>query len=202
MAVIDFDGEKNSSSVQAGISNEQFEVLFGDFYPKLLAYAVSILNDKQVAEDVVQEVFLYAWENRGKIRFGDGVLSYLFQSAYTRSIDYIKKNNRYEEYVRQALLELSDEYYSFLQNDGAIVSELFSKDFQRELDVLLSKLPETRRKVFELAYVQGLKTKEISEMLQMPQRTVESHVYLTMKYLRENMKASDFLFLISVFSLF
>ena len=202
MRVIDLNNEKKSDNFQTGINSEQFETLFSDFYPKLLAYTVSILNDKQVAEDIVQEVFLYVWENRHKLQFGKGVLSYLFQTAYTRSIDYIRKNDRYEAYVRDALMDISKEYYSFLQNGCSILYELFSQDFHRELNDLLSKLPETRRKVFELVYEKGLKAREIADLMQMSQRTVESHVYLTMKYLKENMEISDFLFLVSMFSLF
>ena len=103
----------------------------------------------------------------------------------------------------QALLfSLSEEYHSYIQNDGAIVKELFNRDFQEELNKLLLKLPETRRRVFDFVYNQGLKAKDVAEILKIPQRTVESHIYLTMRYLKENIKASDFLCLLFILNQF
>ncbi|MPM78116.1 hypothetical protein SDC9_125127 [bioreactor metagenome] len=84
----------------------------------------------------------------------------------------------------------------YLENDCQPLKELFSKDFDEKLNALLAQLPEVRRQVFEMVYHEGLKAKEVSEILQMPQRTVESHIYLAMKFLRKHLSSSDFLILI------
>ena len=67
-----------------------------------------------------------------------------------------------------------------------------SKDFYEQLHNLLEKLPTQRREVFILTYIEGLKAKEVSERLQIPQRTVESHIYLAIKYLRAHLSKNDF----------
>lgn len=175
------------------MSSVQFEELFCRLYPQVAAYAASILNDNAAGEDIAQEVFVYVWEKRKKLDFGKGFQSYLFQSAYSRCIDYIKRNKRLEKYARQSLLKFSEEYQSYLTNDCHPIKELFSKDFAEKLNALLHHLPETRKQVFELVYRDGLKAKEVSDKLQIPQRTVESHIYLTMKFLRKHLSPFDFL---------
>lgn len=178
------------------ISQSQFEELFCRFYPQIAAYATVILDDQTAGEDIAQEVFAYMWEKRNVLHLGDGFHSYLFQSAYSRCIDYIKKNKQSEKYAQESLLQFAEEYQAYLENDGQPIKELFSKDFEESLNTLLEELPEVRREVFNMVYRDGLKAKEVAEKLQMPQRTVESHIYLTLKFLRKRLSPSDFLILI------
>ena len=77
-----------------------------------------------------------------------------------------------------------EEYNALLRSDASVLEEIYSKDFYEQLHNLLEKLPTQRREVFILTYIEGLKAKEVSERLQIPQRTVESHIYLAIKYLR------------------
>lgn len=184
------------------ISQSQFEELFCHYYPKVAAYATVILDDKTAGEDIAQEVFVYLWEKRKQLRVGDGFHSYLFQSVYTRCIDYIRKNKQSEKYRQESLLKFAEEYHACLENDGQPLKELFSKDFEENLNALLQKLPEIRSEVFKLVYQDGLKASEVAEKLQMPQRTVESHIYLTLKYLRKHLSPFDFIILASLYYFF
>ncbi len=193
---------KSSSFTFKRISEEHFEELFCEFYPKLLAYAISILNNKQVAEDIVQEVFLYVWEKRDKLQIGAGFYSYVFQSTYTKCVDYIRKDSRLDKREQESILKFAEEYESYLENDAHPIQELFSKDFNEKLDLLLEQLPESRCQVFKLVYIDGLKAKEVASQLDMPQRTVESHVYLTLKFLRTQLSPSDFFILALLFKFF
>lgn len=169
--------------------------MFCRYYPSVSAYAGTILDDSTAGKDIAQEVFLYVWDKRKSLQFNDGFHSYLFQSAYTRCIDYIKRNHRLEKYAQQTLLKFAEEYGSYLHNDSQPLKELFSKDFEETLNALLMQLPEPRREVFNCVYREGLKAKEVSEKLQIPQRTVESHIYLAMKFLRKHLSPTDFLIL-------
>ena len=65
---------------------------------------------------------------------------------------------------------------------------------------LLQQIPEQRREVFLLAYIEGMKAQEIAEQLDLPKRTVDSHLYLTLKYLKKNMSKKHFLLLLLVMS--
>lgn len=81
-------------------NREAFNSLFRHYYPRVMAY-VAAMVEQEVAEDVVQDVFLHVWENRKKLYAGEGFHSYLFQSAYTRCIDYYRKTQSADKYNLQ-----------------------------------------------------------------------------------------------------
>nr|MBP9482399.1 sigma-70 family RNA polymerase sigma factor [Parabacteroides sp.] len=90
-------------------------------------------------------------------------------------------------------------YEKLARNEDSILDHLYSKDFYQTLHQLLDKIPEQRRNVFLLAYVDGLKSKDIAEQCNMSQRTVESHIYLTLKFLRERLLKKDFYIFLLLF---
>lgn len=186
---------KNTSTNKTTISKLEFEELFTQFYPRVASYTTVILEDREAGEDIAQEVFVYVWENRKQLNFSEGFHSYLFQSAHTRAIDYLRRNKLKRNYIDQSSQTFLNEYESYLNSDNQTLKNLFSKDFEQKLDKLLSQLSEPRRQAFEMVYIDGLKAKEVAEKMQIPIRTVESHIYLTMKHLRKHLSLSDFMLL-------
>lgn len=180
-------------------NREAFNGIFRYYYPRMMAYVASMVEQK-VAEDIVQDVFLYVWENREKLYISDGFHSYLFQSAYTRCLDHFKKNLSVEKYHSHTYEKYLEDYQNLLKGDNPVIEELSMKDFYRRLYELLELLPEQRREVFVLAYIKGLTAKEVAEQIQMPQRTVESHLYLALKFLKKHMSKNDY-YILCVFLL-
>lgn len=182
--------------IKMGIENrEGFDNLFRHYYPRLKSYVSSFVEDS-VAEDITQDVFLYVWENRKKIYVGPAFHSYLFQAGYTRSIDYPKKQQSVTGFSSLIQNEITQIYETLAVNEGDILENLYSEDFYEKLYTLLELIPEQRRNVFLMAYMDGLKTKEIAANLDIPQRTVESHIYLTLKFLKEHFEKKDFFLLL------
>lgn len=180
------------------VNRDAFDELFRCYYPRLISYISSILDSK-IAEDIAQDVFLYVWENRKKIYFGQGFQSYLFQSGYTRAMDYLRKQHTVMDYAQNVQTDFFEIYEKLARNEDSILDHLYSKDFYQTLHQLLDKIPEQRRNVFLLAYVDGLKSKDIAEQCNMSQRTVESHIYLTLKFLRERLLKKDFYIFLLLF---
>ena len=171
-------------------NREAFNGIFRYYYPRIMAYTASMVEQK-AAEDIVQDVFLYVWENREKLYVSDGFHSYLFQSAYTRCLDYFKKNLSIEKYHSHTYEKYLEDYQNLLKGDDSVIEELSVKDFYRHLYELLEHLPAQRREVFILTYIKGLTAKEVAEQTQMPQRTVESHLYLALRFLKGHMSRND-----------
>ena len=134
-----------------------------------------------------------------KIYFGQGFQSYLFQSGYTRAMDYLRKQHTVMDYAQNVQTDFLEIYEKLARNEDSILDHLYSKDFYQTLHQLLDKIPEQRRNVFLLAYVDGLKSKDIAEQCNMSQRTVESHIYLTLKFLRERLLKKDFYIFLLLF---
>lgn len=187
--------------IKMGIENrEGFDNLFRHYYPRLKSYVSSFVEDS-VAEDITQDVFLYVWENRKKIYVGPAFHSYLFQAGYTRSIDYLKKQQSVTGFSSLIQHEITQIYETLSVNEGDILENLYSEDFYEKLYTLLELIPEQRRNVFLMAYIDGLKTKDIAANLDIPQRTVESHIYLTLKFLKEHFEKKDFFLLLLLIQL-
>jgi len=176
-------------------NREAFNGVFRYYYPRMIASMV----EQKAAEDIVQDVFLYVWENREKLYVSDGFHSYLFQSAYTRCLDYFKKNLSIEKYHSHTYEKYLEDYQDLLKGDNPVIEELSVKDFYRHLYELLEHLPVQRREVFILTYIKGLTTKEVAEQTRMPQRTVESHLYLALRFLKGHMSRNDYYMLCAVF---
>lgn len=172
-------------------NRQAFNDIFRHYYPRIMAYVATIV-EQEAAEDIVQDVFLNVWENRKKVYAGEGFHAYLFQSAYTRCIDYYRKAQSAHKYILQAEAAGWEEYSASLRSDVSVLEEIYSKDFYEQLNLLLEQLPVQRREVFILTYMEGLKSKEVAKRLQMPQRTVESHIYLAIKFLKTHMSKQDF----------
>lgn len=172
-------------------NRDAFNTVFRHYYPRVMSYVAAIV-DEDIAEDIVQDVFMYVWEHREQLNMGAGFHSYLFQSAYTRCLDHFKRQNSVEKYNLYQEQNGLEQYGNLLKDDASVMEKLYIKDFYKHLYDLLEHLPSQRREVFMLAYINGLKTKEISELTQIPQRTVESHIYLTIKHLKKHMSKKDF----------
>ncbi len=187
--------------IKMGIENrEGFDNLFRHYYPRLKSYVSSFVEDS-VAEDITQDVFPYVWANRKTIHVGPAFHSYLFQAGYTRSIDYLKKQQSVTGFSSLIQNEITQIYETLAVNEGDILENLYSEDFYEKLYTLLELIPEQRRNVFLMAYMDGLKTKEIAANLDIPQRTVESHIYLTLKFLKEHFEKKDFFLLLLLIQL-
>lgn len=179
-------------------SRDTFNQLFRFYYPRVAAYVASLIGNEMIAEDVAQDVFLYVWENRKKLSLEAGFHAYLFQTAYSRSIDYFRKSKHAQVVNEQLLIDYMEEYSSLLKGEEEMLKNLYSKDFYKELYRLLDEMPAERKEVFILAYLQGMKAKDIAVIKEMPKRTVESHLYLAMKYLKRKMSEKDFFALLTL----
>lgn len=189
--------EKQILSDLRNSDRHAFQSLFRYYYPRLKAYAATMVDDS-VAEDLVQDLFLYVWEHREDLIKGASFQSYLFQGIYTRCIDHFRKHASFSPCDMAVYEEYLTEQAAFLQNDDEAWEELYAKDFYQQLYELLKEIPQQRREVFFLAYLDGKKTKEIADQLDMPVRTVESHLHLTLKFLKKHLSKKDFFFMVSV----
>jgi RNA polymerase sigma-70 factor (ECF subfamily) len=136
---------------------------------------------KEVAEEVVQDVFYNIWKNRESIRIRYSVQSYLYRSAYNHSMMHLRKMRR--EHFMEDLTSLEPELNApdpaqVIQLDE--VAELISRT--------LEKLPERTRQIFRMNRQEGLKYREIAEKLSISEKTVEANMGKALKALRNSME--------------
>ena len=146
--------------------------LFDEYYGQLCSLANYYIADRQEAESVVQQVFLNVWEKRSELLESDKDLKfYLFKSVKNRSLSELSRN-------REEELDSNIEYQADLQD------ELYAKDLQEKIEILINQLPPKRKYIFKRSRFDGLSHKEIAEELDISVKTVEKQISAALKFLR------------------
>lgn len=180
------------------ISISEFTALFNKYSERFRLIALSYLQDRSVAEDVVAESFMALWDSReGLAVEGDKVPAYLLGIVKHKCLDAVRTkastDNRHRNIYEQALL---DAKLRLLENDE-LTARIFSDEiFEREL----SSMSGLSAEIFRMSRLEGKTYKEISEALGIPLRTVTSEIQKALAVLRVSLKdyLPVFLALISV----
>lgn len=159
-------------------NHKAFAELYDLYAERIYYFALRFVVSKEDAENVTQEVFVKLWETRERIDINLSLNSYLFTIARNTIFNIHRK--RVNEL---AYLEHLGKYLE--QNQVRLENEIIFNDIQARLEKLISELPPQRKKVFELSRKQGLSHKEISELLNISEKTIETHIRLALKTLRD-----------------
>jgi RNA polymerase sigma-70 factor (ECF subfamily) len=155
--------------------------LFHRFYAGLTRYAENLVQKREIAEEVVQDVFYQIWKNRSTLRISRSWQSYLYRAVYNNAMMYLRKMRR--EYP------MEDQLSYHLQVHSEDPAELMQYEEVAELiSSTLEDLPERTREIFELNRQEGLKYREIAERLSISVKTVEANMGKALKALRTSLR--------------
>jgi len=169
------------------------EQLFREHYKVLRAYAYRLVNDKYIAEDIVQDVFYELWKKQEKLSFDTTIKYYLFRAVYTRSLNHLNSNTTKQESLQLSVEQKIQEIYIQSQSLSQ-ESDLSVKELQKKINSAIDLLPEQCRKVFILSRKYDLKNKEISKQLGISIKSVEKHISKALSILRSKLKQINILF--------
>lgn len=175
--------------IKAG-DNYAFEELYYKYVDKVFYFSLRYLRSREDAEGLTQEIFLKIWEIRNTLNPDLSLNSYIFTIAKNTIFNKNRKKineQAYKEYLRNHL----DKMYDKTEND-IILNEV--RDW---INKAVDDLPPQRRNIFKLSRFEGLSYKEISSRLNLSERTVESHIRLALKAIR-NLINYHFLFIMAI----
>lgn len=153
------------------------EKLFKSYYQLLVDFCFLLVEDVSLAENIVQEVFLKIWENRGKLNLEIKIKSYLYRAVKNKALDYL----RHAKVVKKRNEDVYD-----LNIQGKTPEEKLSEEEIVEFLInSIEKLPEKCKLIFYMSKYDNLKYSEIAEIQDISIRTVESHIVRALKFLRE-----------------
>ena len=177
------EGQEYLFALKSG-SEKAFKMIMDRWYARLFNFANGYLNNNENAREVLQEVFLRLWDHRSKLNDNTTLNAYLFTLTRNLCIDLIRR----ERLMMQFRSDKQEEYRQLTENFDAlldpILDDIFATEIQTEINHAVNKLPEQCRKVFILSRSNGLKNREISETLELSEKTVESHLTKALKTIR------------------
>ena len=167
-----------------------FEKIFKSNHHQIVGFCNQFISDLDKAKSLTQEVFLNLWLNREKIESINGIKSFLYTSAKSRSLNYIRHRKVISRYEDKQLQEKEESF-----NREVLESFDFNSLEFSELEGIIQKaindLPEKCRLVFILSRFDGKKNKEISEELDISVKAVEANMTRALKNLKSRL--SEFL---------
>ena len=160
-----------------------FARLYDLYGPAAYSLAVRIVRDRELAADVVQNVFLAVWTGARQFDPARGQPStWIMTMIHHRSVDMVRREQR----RRTEPLDAAGGEPAA----GPSVEERAWRGVAREhVRAALARLPDPHREVIELAYFAGYSQSELADRLALPLGTVKSRTFAAMRTLREELTA-------------
>lgn len=160
---------------------EAFRFFFERYYADLCNLVHIYLHDPVISEEIVQDIFIYLWEKKEKIKIESSVKSYLLRAAKNRSLNFIRN----EKIKSEILTKLEKKDY----NDREIPDQVLDASQLREIiNTAIDSLPERCRQIYILGKEKNLSYREIGEELGISVKTVEAQMSTALKRLRDQLR--------------
>ena len=151
-------------------------LLFRLYYAPLCSHVIRFVYSKQVAEDIVGDIFCRFWDDRIFQKINTSYRAYLFKSVRHSAYNYIKSQlSRTSAFERPAAGQDCPDPCEILQYD-----ELY-----QVLDETINSLPQQCKKVFILSRMENKRYQEISQELDISVKAIEAHISKALRILRK-----------------
>lgn len=164
---------------------EAFKTLFEMFYPKVKVFLVKLLKDDKASEDIAQDIFVKLWSMGPSLPEISSFNAYLYRMTKNAALNYLRD--------RKPSVDISE---LLIMCDGDIEQEYYRKEKELLVRLAVEQMPSQRKRIFTMSRYQGKTNDEIAKTLGLSKHTVENHLTLALKELREIVVAFMLFFLV------
>jgi RNA polymerase sigma-70 factor (ECF subfamily) len=151
------------------------------YYRELVIHSIKIVINQGVAEEVVQDVIIEIWKNRGKIKFRNSIKAYLFAAVKNRSINYLKSmyaRTHFED------VEMIDQVSTVHTAEDYITAG----ELKETISNAINLLPPKCKVIFNLSRNAGLTNEEIAAYLSISKKTVQAQISIAINKIKIQLK--------------
>lgn len=156
-----------------------FRAVFEYYYPGVCNFALGMVRNIHHAEDIAQETFLKVWTKRRLLDPQKNFNNYLYTITRHEIADHFRAERRFPAQMGTKTADDIDAVHD------SIVSAVDASLIRDILEQQIETMPAQRKNVFKLSRMDGLSIREIAEKLGISYRTVERHLNIALKSLRE-----------------
>ncbi len=168
-----------------------FEQLYKSLHPRMFVYSRRFISDPETSKDILQELFTDFWNKKEEINIQTSVSAFLFKMLHNRCIDYLRAEVVKNNFSSLSSLRLSEVKYRYYDFEEDPFPTIFMSEISKITEQVIENLSPQAREIFDMSRNQGLKSSEIAEKMNLSVRTVEKHIYQTLKILK--IQLSDYL---------
>jgi len=162
------------------------EVLYDRYSGVVFSFALRIVSERQLAEEILQEAFFRAWQQGGSFSAGRGsFITWLLSITHNLAIDEIRRRRRRPQ---KAESEEPEQILDSVADTGAgadVEGEVWLGALRDTIGHALAELPPAQREALEMAYFRGMTQREIAEALGEPLGTIKTRMRLGLQKLRD-----------------
>jgi len=164
----------------AGGNPVAYRYLFDQHFSDLCNFLLIYLHSRELSEEIALEIFTYIWEKRETLQIKASFKSFLFASAKNKAISLYRK----EQKIQFASLDVNSQ---LPPEDNSSQHLMEINELRTLIESAVNKLPEKSRQIYRMAWEKNLSHKEIAEQLGISPKTVENHVGIALRKLRESL---------------
>lgn len=155
-----------------------FQELYESYYSRMVLFAASIVYDNEEAEDIVQDVFQYLWDNAEVIDIKTSLKNYLFTAVRNGALNKIRQYHIRDAHADQ----IREAWYLALEPEPKPDQERLAR-----IHKVVENFPKQMKKIFLLRTQEEKKYKEIASQLNISTNTVKTQLKRAFKLLREKL---------------
>ncbi|WP_142683074.1 RNA polymerase sigma-70 factor [Chitinophaga polysaccharea] len=153
-----------------------YEAIYNEYWPRLYGYVYNRLKSKEVAEEIIQEVFFSLWKKHTELQLTHSLAAYLFTAVKYQLLNYLKSDRIRRIYISNLTPEQ--------QSDNSNEEHIAATDLKNTMEKEVSRLPEKCQQVFRMSRHEHLSITDIANTLNISHKTVENHLTKALRQLR------------------
>lgn len=170
-----------SKKKETDFFNTQYKAFYLQHAGELIFIARKFV-DRHTAEDIVQDIFLKIWDRKSTIVVEGDMKNYLRSMVEHACFDFMKHQTVENNFMQKSIQEIQLDELNYYESANDYLSE---NEMMETLFVCIEKLPPKRKDVFKKFFLEGQKHADIARELEISVRTVETHIYKALKFIRE-----------------
>lgn len=167
------------SGIKAGIARGEeyyLGLLHQLYFRKLLSFAQTFFRSKETAEEIVDDLFIKIWAKRAHIPQIHNLNVYLYKSIKNRALNEISRQ------ASQLKTEPLEAMSRHPQDDNATtLDHLILAEMMQSVELTIESLPQRCKQIFKLIREDGLKYKEVAEILNISVNTIDNQMAIAVK---------------------
>jgi RNA polymerase sigma-70 factor (ECF subfamily) len=168
---------------------KSFELVYHRFYKALCFYSFHITKNRELSEELVNDLFLKLWTNRNITIIKGSVKGYLFQATHNLSLNLVKSLLTNKSTLSE---KITESHWKFIEETYVIndflLENIVAEETKNKIENAVKSLPEQCREIFTLSRFQNKTNQEISKHLNITEETVRVQIFRALHKIKDQLE--------------